>query len=663
MEIDFIGGSYKGYSSVVNAQRCVNFLPVLDKEGGKQLSLQGTPGLKGWANNVTDYDLTTFTEQDADNRLSETATTLTVTSVEVDDTAYLYKDLTATAFDGDFTLNFDLNCSAADNLGEFYPLLLANALSTVYAHKAANRDYLAVRLLMSSSILSLTLFERNGSSQYNSSSITISLVTAYYISVKRDETVGTYGTLYLYVYSDSARSTLIGSASITLSEKADFVYLYAGCSSGDMGAPTLSGTFSNYSKNTIAVVRGLSAEVSSKIYAAIGGDILEITTAGVITDKGNLDTTTGPVYFCDNGAKVMFVDGTSGYTVISSTFAKITDAQFPAAPTSCAYQDGKFLVSEGSTDNWHISYGTDDPTAWDDTYESAEGWRDNLTRIMSDGRQVWLFGDESFEVWYNAGTSPSPFARIEGTTKKVGVGARASVAEVQGTFFWFTNNRRAVMTQGYMPLFISTPQIEYLWDNYATISDAVGFARVQEGHILYTLTFPTQNITWEFDSLTGVWHELESSANNRWRANCYTYFNGKHYAGDFAISKIYEIDTDTYTDNGLVLKRIRTAQELDYQGKMAFFGGIEITGETGVGNATAPGDDPQMTLDWSDDGGRTWATSVSVDWGANTLYSTRAYFRRLGSARKRIFRITFEDQVKAVITGARLVPPPVIGNY
>ena len=45
MEIPFIGGAYLGRSSNLDSQRCKNFYPVVDKQGGRPLTLEGTPGL------------------------------------------------------------------------------------------------------------------------------------------------------------------------------------------------------------------------------------------------------------------------------------------------------------------------------------------------------------------------------------------------------------------------------------------------------------------------------------------------------------------------------------------------------------------------------------------------------------------------------------------
>jgi len=46
MDIPFVGGAYKGYSTNLNDQVCQNFYPVLDQQDGKTiLSLEGVPGL------------------------------------------------------------------------------------------------------------------------------------------------------------------------------------------------------------------------------------------------------------------------------------------------------------------------------------------------------------------------------------------------------------------------------------------------------------------------------------------------------------------------------------------------------------------------------------------------------------------------------------------
>lgn len=50
MEIPFVGGAYESDSPNVNAQRCVNLYPEIDKQAAKnQVTLYGTPGLLEFA--------------------------------------------------------------------------------------------------------------------------------------------------------------------------------------------------------------------------------------------------------------------------------------------------------------------------------------------------------------------------------------------------------------------------------------------------------------------------------------------------------------------------------------------------------------------------------------------------------------------------------------
>src|SRR4051812_47829 len=58
--------------------------------------------------------------------------------------------------------------------------------------------------------------------------------------------------------------------------------------------------------------------LGSLLYVVHRGTFWEVNNAGVMTNRGTLLTTTGRVYFADNGTKIMVVDGTAGYTFDTS---------------------------------------------------------------------------------------------------------------------------------------------------------------------------------------------------------------------------------------------------------------------------------------------------------------------------------------------------------
>jgi len=89
-------------------------------------------------------------------------------------------------------------------------------------------------------------------------------------------------------------------------------------------------------------------------------------------------------------------------------------------------------------------------------------------------------------------------------------------------------------------------------------------------------------------------------------------------------------------DNGVPIMR-HAILPPDWAGtRRAFCSRLEVEMESG--GDLSPGD---VTLDWSDDGGRTWTGGPrTMSAGAPTEFRKRVYTTRLGSFRQRMFRLT-----------------------
>ncbi|NIP55847.1 MAG: hypothetical protein GWN61_09595 [candidate division Zixibacteria bacterium] len=79
---------------------------------------------------------------------------------------------------------------------------------------------------------------------------------------------------------------------------------------------------------------------------------------------------------------------------------------------------------------------------------------------------------------------------------------------------------------------------------------------------------------------------------------------------------------------------------------------FELEVEAGVGLATGQGDDPQVMLSWSDDGGHTWSSEHWRSAGKIGEYKQRLVWNRLGRSRDRRFKIAMTDPVKWVVLAA-----------
>jgi len=401
-------------------------------------------------------------------------------------------------------------------------------------------------------------------------------------------------------------------------------------------------------------VRNLNV-MGDYLYVVCGNTFYQVDSSGAATSKGTINSTTGYVWIENNGLQVMVVDSVTNegyiYTLSNDTFAQITDADFPGAG-SLTYQDGYFIITQPDTDYVFLS-DINDGTSWDALkYAAAEGDPGNLVAVLSDHRELFVFGENASEVWWNSGAS-YPFDRREGVYLEVGLGAAASLAKVDNSVFWLDDKGMVRRLHGYDPEFVSTRRLEKIIAGYSTVSDAIGFGYVDQGHSFYQLTFPTANATWCYDTATKRWHERTSyPGSNRHRANCYAYFNRKHIIGDYENGKLYELDHDTYTDNSETVQRVHVFPKV----RADRFHRLRINFKSGTGLVTGQGSDPQAMLDWSDDDCRTWSNEHWADIGEIGEYTRRSVWYQMGRSESgfRNYRVTVSDPVELVIRSADL---------
>ena len=295
------------------------------------------------------------------------------------------------------------------------------------------------------------------------------------------------------------------------------------------------------------------------------------------------------------------------------------------------------------------------------SFSSKDGAPDDLVTLIVDHREIYLLGETSSEVWVDQGTIPFPFTRIPGTSTQHGIVAPFSMARLGNSFAYLSRNNRGqaqvVQMNGYVPQRISTHAVEATLAN-KDVSDAIAWTYQLEGHEVYVVSFPTLNLTWCYDIASGMWHKWLYTNNEgqyeRARGNCCAVFQGQVMVGDYANGKVYKLDKSNYTDDGQHVRRLRRAPHLVSDFQRQYFDELQIQFQPGVGVATGEGENPQAMLRWSNDGGSTWSNEYWTSIGRMGKYANRAIWRRLGTARDRVFEVSITDPVKAVIVSANL---------
>lgn len=407
-------------------------------------------------------------------------------------------------------------------------------------------------------------------------------------------------------------------------------------------------------------------------YIASGNEFYKLT--GLTTTPvrlGNISGT-GPVSIADNGTQLFIACGAKGYIYNQSTnvFAEILDPDFPGA-TTVTYLNGYFVFNEPNSQKIWISQLLDGTSVDPLDFASAEGAPDGVVGIINDHKELWVFGTDTTEVWYDAGIADFPLAPIQGAFNEVGCVSAFSIAKLDNSLFWLGSDPRGrgivYRADGYTAKRVSTHAVEWQIQQYESISDAVAYSYQQDGHVFYVLNFPTANRTWVYDAATGSWHERAGWNNGeftRHRSNNQCNYQGNIVVGDYENGNIYTFNLDVYADNGQVQRWLRSWRALptgQNNLKRTAQHNLQLDIQSGVGLNNGQGDDPQVMLRWSDDGGHTWSNEHWVKIGKIGEYGFRAIWRRLGMTEKirdRVYEVSMTDPVKTAIMGAELFVTP-----
>ena len=407
---------------------------------------------------------------------------------------------------------------------------------------------------------------------------------------------------------------------------------------------------------------------SSREFAVIGNQFVEIpetfsTELGTLpspselTVHGTVATNANPATISGNGTtgdELFITSGGNGYlfTLSTNTFAAI--AALAGIATMGDYLAGYFLSLDASAAKLFLSDLLDgatwDPTQYIARTGTADGWVS-----MKVNEYVYLFGAKTSEIWYNSGAFPIPLELHPSGRIEYGIEAPFSVEVVGSSVVWLgataNGHGRVLRTAGFAVEVISDFATNYAFDQYSKMSDAIGDSYQESGHVFYLLTFPQADRTWAWDENNPSWCERSTWNPNTyefeaWRGVSHAFAFGQHRFLDLKGPGVWRADTKYPNDfGGSPIVRMRIPPIITGDNKRIFYKRIELFVEAGLGLTTGQGSDPQVSMRWSDDGGKIWSPYSFRSAGAIGEYDKRVFWAPVGSGRKRTFEFRFADPI------------------
>lgn len=311
------------------------------------------------------------------------------------------------------------------------------------------------------------------------------------------------------------------------------------------------------------------------------------------------------------------------------------------------------------------------------SFTTPEGNADRIVTAIVNNRELWIFNENSTEIYVNTGNADFPFERASNGYINKGTTSKNSVARIENTVFWLGQDEygglQIFAASGAQAQRISTHAIEQKIAKSGNSRNARAYTYQKEGHSFYIINF--DEFTFCYDLSTKLWHERATTTDEgltRYKlnhlvftsnfGNGWLYSNGdlnKHIGADYENGNIYELDQNYRYDDTKLITSFRRTPHLSAQLKNLFINSIQFD----IQMATLENDqawyydealnvierDPQLIFRFSHDGGYTWSNEKYCSLGKIGEYQKRALFWRLGLSRDFVFEIKIVEPIDVTI--------------
>lgn len=376
---------------------------------------------------------------------------------------------------------------------------------------------------------------------------------------------------------------------------------------------------------------------------------------------GNMTTFTGDVFISENNINQIAISDLQNiyvYNYGNETFIK---ANINFTPGYITFQNGRFISPDTSSNQWRLSQ-TNDGSIWpgtisDTQYIGALQTKPDFAmatiRFPGRGNLLYVMGKTVTEPWYDIGAQLFPYQRSPSVNVDYGCLNSATIAYGDNIICWLAANESSgpviLYTNGGDIVPISTDGIDFKLAQLVQPENAYAFMFKQDGHLLYVITWPTDNITYIYDFNTKKFFNISDPNFNHHIAKRIAFFNNKYYFVSFIDGNLYELSSEILSANGMQIPRVIIPPTIRLPNQGRF-----VCGYTGFtieeGMATNDGNPPIAQMAMAKDGNGNFGSYYTKVLNQVGQRQNRLIWWQLGSANDLTFQYRFYGLSRFVAT-------------
>lgn len=305
--------------------------------------------------------------------------------------------------------------------------------------------------------------------------------------------------------------------------------------------------------------RGIYYSTRSQVaIVVVGGIVFRVDNNLDSVSVGSLATTTGTVFITENNnGQILLSDSVNLYIyeVVPSVFSvsNITPGfTIDFTPGAVAFQNGRFTAASLNTAVWRLS-DFNDGFSWPNDSQHVGTLQTKPDTVQAAipfpgrGNLLFLFGKNVVEQWTDIGSALFPYQRSSNFNVDFGCLNPATIAAMDSMIVWLAGNEKAgpiiMFSTGGQAQKLSNEGLDFKFSQLKEPSNSYGFLFRQDGHLIYQITFLTDNLSYIFDFSTQLFFTVTDESLGNHIARQVVFFNNKYYFVAFSNPNLYEFGT------------------------------------------------------------------------------------------------------------------------